>query len=285
MTHRILGSACRTRARQRAPTAAALARLAVSVIAGALTPESSAAQSAPAAQAGPANAALAGVVRDSAGRPVPFVLVSADSTGRTAYTDSAGDFRLGGLPAGLGRFSVRRIGYLPSDFDVDLPADATVHLAITMLVVARRLETVIVNGERRDAALAGVGFYDRAAGERPAFGSGRYITPEELAPWRQSWLTVALRQVPDVRFDGPPGRVRAQFRDVHAQLGCSPGVWIDGQLSPTPFEALDGLLPVSRVRAVEVYPWPRSVPPRFRVARAPTTCGAVVIWTDWLDGR
>jgi hypothetical protein len=232
-----------------------------------------------------ATAALDGVVRDSAGRALAFAVVAADSAGRTVATDSAGAFHLGGLRPGLGRFTVRRIGYLPSTFEIDLAASATVHLAITMRPAIPRLTTVVVNGELRDAALDRVGFYGRAATATARFGSGRFLTPEALEPWRGSWLSIALAQVPFVRLDGPPGRVRAQFRDAHARLGCSPGVWIDGTLSPTPFAALDGLLPVEELRGIEVYPWPRSVPLQFRVAQSRPTCGAVVIWTNRLDPR
>jgi hypothetical protein len=232
-----------------------------------------------------ATSAVDGVVRDSAGRPLPLVLVSADSGDRAAYSDSAGAFRLGGLPPGLAGFSVRRIGYVPSAFEIDLPADATVHLAITMKVAVRRLETVVVDGKLLDAALAGVGFYDRAGGASNRFGSGQFLPPEALEPWRATPFSTALRRVPSIRVDGSPGRVRAAFRDATARLGCAPSVWIDGELSPTPVSALDAVLPLDQVRGVEVYPWPRSVPLQFRVTRAQPTCGALVIWTNWLEDR
>ena len=93
-------------------------------------------------------------------------------------------------------------------------------------------------------------------------------------------MTVPLLRLPAVQLDSAAGRVRVQFRDAHARLGCSPAIWIDGELFATPVAALGGRLPVTRVRAVEGYPWPRSVPPPFRIGRARTTCGAPLIWTD-----
>jgi hypothetical protein len=240
----------------------------------------------PAANAAPGpTAALDGVVRDGAGGALAGVAVSADHAGRTTYSDSVGAFRLRGLPPGPGRFSVRRIGYQPSDFEIDLPTAATVHLAITLQPAAQRLETVVVNGELRDAALSDVGFYERAASESARFGSGRFLSPEALAPLRASWLSAALRRVTDVRLEGTGARASAQFRDAHGRLGCAPEVWIDGAHTPTPFAALDGLVPVAELRAVEVYPWPRSVPPQFRLARQRSECGALVLWTNRIDER
>jgi hypothetical protein len=91
--------------------------------------------------------ALAGVVRDRQGNPIPGARVTIESLVLQTRTDSTGAFALGGLPTRPLRIGIRALGYLPAEAQLEVPQGQTLNIAITLAPSVARLEAVNVVGE------------------------------------------------------------------------------------------------------------------------------------------
>ena len=96
---------------------------------------------------------LAGIVRDSLGRPLIGANVLVDGSSAATVSDDSGRFDVRRLPAGPNGFTITKIGYAPLSFEVSLPSDSVVVLSVMMRSV-QVLNTVNVNAERTNAYLA-----------------------------------------------------------------------------------------------------------------------------------
>jgi hypothetical protein len=233
------------------------------------------------AQAQPAPAAalavLQGVVTDSASQPIAGVTVTTvGDAARPVVTDDAGAFRLAGLPAGKVQFTARRLGFAPARFDIEMPARATVHVAIRMGRTAVVLGTVVVEGGKPDGQLLAEGFYDR---RRSAHG--QFISPEQVERRRMAHASALFRDVPSVSLRrGVAGQTTLVTRNTAGY--CPLDVWIDGYHTPLLASlGFDDVVNMNHVKAAEVYRSWREVPQRFR--RPESDCGAVVVWTSAPD--
>jgi len=101
-------------------------------------------------------AGLTGVVRDSAGHPVPSVQVIIARLNRVATTNDQGVFRFLSLPAGTYHLSTQRIGFAPGHADAVIPADGS-EVRVTIIVRATAVEltdmqvtTTPTGGDPRD---------------------------------------------------------------------------------------------------------------------------------------
>jgi len=236
---------------------------------------------------------LAGVVRDSLRRPITAASVLVDGTSVFTTTDDSGRFDVRRLPAGPNGFTITKIGFAPLSFEVALPADSVVLLAVTMHPV-QLLNTVNVSAERTNMYLARTGFT-----ERRKLGIGSFLTPQHIdsismSVTRPSELLRGVRGI-DIRCGmgpTPPG-ARPSFlvgADCNVTSHRPPGclwLYIDGV--PHGEEQIDQLgLPPGGVAAIEVYERPSMVPlefqgqlpikagPNFSMASG---CGALVIWS------
>jgi iron complex outermembrane receptor protein len=98
---------------------------------------------------------IAGVVRSAEdGRPIVEASVGVAALGRFATTDSAGRFRLAGLPFGSRLVEARAIGFQPVWRTVTvIPGDSTV-LELTLRPAAVTLPEVVVSSSREERAAA-----------------------------------------------------------------------------------------------------------------------------------
>ena len=155
---------------------------------------------------------LAGVVRDSLGRPIVAASVLVDGSSITAVTDDSGRFDVRRLPGGPNGFTITKIGYAPLSFEVSLPADSVVVLCVRMRSV-QLLNTVNVNAERTNSYLARTGFI-----ERQRLGLGTFLTPQHIDSIAMSVVTPAalLRGVRGIDVVCPryerPSLVPMQFQ-------------------------------------------------------------------------
>lgn len=78
-------------------------------------------------------ATITGVVQDSGGAVVSGASVRVASGSPSTTTDSAGRFRLEGVPAGDARVEVTRRGYAPLGFEFAIARNVTVSLKLTLL--------------------------------------------------------------------------------------------------------------------------------------------------------
>lgn len=217
-------------------------------------------------------ASLVGVVRDSAGHPIPGVEVrlQGSSTGYTRTNDSGG-FRMPGLPAGAVSVSARRLGFAPASMDVKLKEGTIDSLVMSLTATVLELEGVLVEDDydaRSHRLLAG--FWDRRSR-----GFGNFITREEIEKRDPHDFVDLVRMVPSVQLQTRNGRKvvrmgRGTSRD------CPPQYFVDGlrieAASPDEFVPQD-------VEAVEIYSGPATIPPQFTSRFNSYTCGAIVIWT------
>ena len=220
---------------------------------------------------GRGRAVLTGVVTDSAGTRIGGATVRLDRNGGVTISDDDGRFAIAGLPAGRVGATVRRLGFLPADFELELQPGTRVELAVKLAPSVAALPTVVVDGERRELLLQANGFYERAR-----FGNGTFLRPEFLEARRGVPLSTVLREVPRVtmRCEGTGGRCRAVVGTP--ARACEATLWVDGMRAPD--GVLDEVVSRDRVRGVEVYASAAFVPGDF--VQPGDTCGAIAIWTE-----
>jgi hypothetical protein len=128
------------------------------------------------AQSAPAQrlAAIAGVVRDTVGRPLRLATVFVEGKDLSTVTDDSGRFHIARIPAGTNLVTALRIGYKPVSFEINLPPDTTLVTEIRLRTV-QTLGAVNVTGERVSPKLAREGFYTRM---RQGWGS--FLPPEKV---------------------------------------------------------------------------------------------------------
>ena len=210
-------------------------------------------------------AILAGTVTDSAGRAVPFATIVADS-GQTTLAQQDGSFRLTKLVPGVNGFLIRRIGYQPLAFEMEMPVAATVNVHLRLLPANVELKPVLVEGKRVSPALAKTGFYDR---QRQGL-AGLFFDPAEFERRALVQTTDILRGAPNVTVSKDGTNTH-----IYGRAQRCMDVYVDGVPVGREFD-LARNMPVEWVKAMEVYPSASQTPPQFS---RQTGCGAVVVWT------
>jgi hypothetical protein len=228
-----------------------------------------------------ASFALTGSVIDTLGLPVPFAQVFVFGREQGTIADDDGRFRLDPLPLEKTRFAVRRIGYEPVYFDIEVPVAATVEVQVRMRQNVRILPTVDVKDNVRDP-LRKEGFY-----ERMAAGHGLFVTPEMIAAIRPVRATDALMHLPNVVVHRRGSRTRiTASSNVHCEYALVVDKIRIGQpgsrvRTTTPDDALSGM----DLYAIEVYPRNRGLPAQFLGMTQEDGCGTIVIWTKGMLPR
>ena len=220
-----------------------------------------------------ASASITGVVRTPDNRPVANAQATLLGTFRSTRSDSAGRFRMSGLPAGTQSLDVRALGFAPTSIEVALPTAGVLDVNVTLdrHVQALAAVTVVESGTVFDAT----GFETR----RRTYAFGRYITADEIK----------RRGVFDTHTLLPstgPGRMRPTLGALTLSGGCAPVVFIDGNLvDPGTSDALDAvdMIRPRDIRGIEIYGAADGAPFQFRDPRG--RCGSVVIWTRSAAGK
>jgi hypothetical protein len=218
-------------------------------------------------------ATLAGIVRDSAGIPIPGVEVrfkGADFV--SVRTNDSGGFRMVNLPTGPATVTLRRMGFAPTSAEVRLRAGRTDSLVFSLSALATTIGGVLVEDEyeaRSHKLLAG--FW-----ERRARGFGYFLTRDEIEKRDAHEFADLARMAPSVTVGTRNGRKVIRFNRNGAGRDCPPQYVVDGLRiengSPDEFTPQD-------VEAIELYSGPATIPPQFAPRFNSYTCGAVVIWT------
>jgi len=238
-----------------------------------------AAQMIPAPASAAPNSGLSGVVLDSLDGPVQFAVVTLGDANAGTTADENGKFHLTGLAAGKSMFRVRRVGFEPVYFQVDLPDASNVEVRIRMHQTARVIPTVQIDDVREP--LRRVGFY-----ERMAAGNGHFITPEYLDKIRPSRASDVLNNIPDLVVDRRGNRSRI----MTSNYKCEYGLIVDNVIVGEPGSRVrttspDDVVSASDLYAVEVYPRNRGLPAKFLGMSHEDGCGTVVIWTKGMIAR
>lgn len=244
----------------------------------------------PGASAPAQPAELSGRVLDAVtGQGIAGATIAVTTTGAGVRTDSAGRYRVTGLPVGIHRFLVSATGYARGavslafaarermERDLELEPRAVADSA----AAAAKAATASGAGAPRDSAqsLPEVGVNaDAPLGRRFAdferrrvMGRGQYRTREELEAANIYTLQDAMRSMRGVRFNCAGGTCRAQM--VRAPLGCSPEYIVDERVD----NAFGPVIPIRDIVGLEVYTGAADVPGEF--AGRNSGCGVIVIWT------
>jgi hypothetical protein len=205
-----------------------------------------------------------GRVVGEGGLPLPGAIV-AFRGGPRVIADSGGAWTLRVYVSGTRTLEARAIGYYPAFVPVDV-----IRGAAPMEVALQPLKTVLdtVRVVARFSSDADNGFEQRRRSL-----TGRFITRSDIDRRVAFASSELLRQVPGVRTEGGI-RMRGPFGD------CSPSLFIDGRLVPSPGGALstldlDMFVQPEHIAGIEIYQ--TVVPPQFQLALEP--CGSIVVWT------
>jgi hypothetical protein len=225
------------------------------------------------------NSALSGIVLDTLDGPVPFAAVSIGDSNVGTTADENGRFQILDLVAGKTLVNVRRIGFEPVTFEVNLPRASNVAIRVRLHQLVKSLPTVDVDDVREP--LRRVGFY-----ERMAAGQGHFITPEYLDKIRPSRASDVLNNIPDLVVD----RRGNKSRIMTSNYKCEYGLVVDNVLVGEPGSRVrttspDDVVSASDLYAVEVYPRNRGLPAKFLGMSHEDGCGTVVIWTKGMIAR
>ena len=228
---------------------------------------------------------------DSAAVAGAEVLVPA--LARSVRTDSAGGFRLVGLPAGTHRLVVRRLGFLPSGVDVALAKGDSARRDVALRPLPQRLPGVAVVDR---VTLRRLERFE----ERRALGQGHFIGPEEMEREQHLPFSALVRKrIPGFRLVLNPRTGRAYAAagrgpgtgdlppadpfDPRSPRACWTQLYVDGiriyghapGIPTMPAPELDSFN-IRQIIAVEAYS-PANVPAEYD---GPTArCGTLVLWT------
>ena len=221
-------------------------------------------------------ATLVGMVRDSSGNPVPGVELWLSGSDLHTHTADNGGFRLPGAAPGAARVTVRRMGFAPTTFDIQLHAGQSDSLVISLSMVPTAIAGMNVEEERTTRSKRLLpGFW-----ERRSRGFGHFFTRDEIEARNPHEFTDIVRTTAGVSIVSVNGRQSIRFsRTGGMRTDCPPQYWVDGMSvqNATPDE-----FPPQDVEALEVYAGAATIPPQFAprmVTFGPRTCGAIVIWT------
>jgi len=229
------------------------------------------------------SASIIGRVIGPTNAPVTAVTIEAVGVGLT-YSDSAGDFRLPGLPRGSLIIRATKIGFRPVLKVVTIVSGEPLYLAIALDESAHELGPVVVRGDSTITVLGDPsGFESR---RRKATG-GLYILAADIDRKHVIETEQIFHGIPAVQVDTGGivviKRGETSLRDLYLtgknvnQFNMCIGaqVLVDGVHMPQPFNI--NQISLSSIRGIEIYQGPATTPPALRSPK--TICGTVAIWT------
>lgn len=259
-----------------------LASLAVGLLAGPAV-ASVEAQSPSSSQGRRGEGRIHGAVEDSTGAPLPQVHVGIVGSSMETTTDARGAFRFAGVRAGIHFVRVRRLGYDPLIFRVDLEDGDTVSLGVQLNPSVTSLATVNVRENATAPRLHSVGFDERRRfSGAPA---AQFLTRTEIERRNPTELSQLLARMgrrasecrnPIIYVDGmvmsppapddPHGDLRALKNDSLLKLGAAP-----------PRGTQLAQIPPSWIEGMEVYAGPSEIPSAYNPSGRGATC-VILLW-------
>jgi hypothetical protein len=257
------------------------------------------------------SAALTGRIVDTAGAPIQGASVRVPQLERSVAVDSAGNFRLDGLPTGRVTIVGEAPGFAGKRVEVTIPANGTVEQAFSLVPNAHVLANVEVRARSRKQLPLKLHEFEQ---RRNRSTGGRFLGPDDVTKFNGRPLVDALKSIMvGVRFQrNAQGEMNiisqrslnpASIRQGTNIKPCGIQIWEDGSLLSDPNQSIEiGLGPsgdanraISTQRigadhdydvsnllsnnymAVEYYSDLASTPPGFRTGTP--SCGVLVLWT------
>jgi len=226
------------------------------------------------AQPNVAGRELVGAVRAPGGVPVEGAIIEVH--GVSTRSDSKGAFRLYTSEVDTATVAVRRLGYAPVSALLTARNRQWDTVVVEMDPVPQELAAV-----KASAAKARLGLRDFE--ERRALGAGQFYTRDDIVKRNTAHTSDILRDARGVRLvrlrSGGYGVRFAAFSTTRG--GCTPNLWIDGQLVPG--AEVDDVT-ATDLEAIELYENWTSTPAQFSKGTA-LPCGTIVLWTRVPGGR
>ncbi len=224
-------------------------------------------------------AALAGIVlTDSTERPIANAEVAIPTLSRSVRSDSAGNFLIASVPAGVHRVIVRAVGREPLEETIAFDATGRVERDYLLAPATTTLAEVEVTADGSLEAMRLAEFNDRRA-----LGIGRFLTRDDLDKANGRDLDdVLIGRIPGVR-SVVVGSARAMIssRGPPSRRGppaCFVKVIVDGMVryngSPPLFD-INNIDPTD-IAGIEYFTSAQT-PAEFNGTGSP--CGTLVIWT------
>ena len=244
----------------------------------------------PMAAAGQEPGRVAGVVRAAdTGRPVEGAavrLAGADVVVAETVTGPGGSFAFDGIAPGEYVLGVRRIGFAAYSVPLEVGPDGLAPLDVRLALDPVEVAPLEVDVEGRPLRLVETGFYDRMEE-----GWGTYFEPEWIRTRRAGFIRLS-HFVSNLQMRAPQSRCpKVQVYHDRKRIGDAAG-W--GTSRPRsinsagthrsavePPEQLLDQLSVTDLGAAELYP-PSSPIPLFALNDTTISCGAIILWSDWM---
>lgn len=239
-----------------------------------------------------AQGSVTGRVTDQALNPVGSADVEIGEIRARTRTDSTGRFEFRGVPSGLLRVNVRRLGFAPESIEVRVRDHDSVTVQVRLVRRAQLLPAVPVEDTQPSMANRRLRDFER----RRSSGVGQFLTATDLAPERSKPLgdvvgrlrgTYVVRSATTACLTATRGQ--QSFRNSASgwcgdrEVGgayCPVAVFVDGFPSYAGHhEELFNLnsLHADEVAGIEFYVGAGTMPRELSAPRG--TCGALVIWT------
>ena len=266
----------------------------------------------PGLAAAQSSATLSGRIVDTAGAPIPGASLRVPQLDRSVVVDSAGRFRVEGLPTGRVTVVGEAPGFAGKRAEVTIPASGTVEQAFSLVPNAHVLANVEVRARSRQQLPLKLHEFEQ---RRNRGTGGRFLGPDDVAKYNGRPLMDALKTIMvGVRFQrNAQGEMNivsqrslnpASIRQSANIKPCGIQIWQDGALLSDPNQSLEVMIDppagtasrsISTQRvgadhdydisnllsneymAVEYYSDLASTPPGFRTGTP--SCGTLVLWT------
>ncbi len=211
---------------------------------------------------------IRGVVRDSANHPMANADVFVLPEGGRTRTDSAGRFSIGSLPGRQYTVRARRVGYLPTEWTVDLSKSGQAEIQLTLGPRLSVLDTVYIAEDQRCEPRKYEGFLCRAAKAK-----GIFVDYTDIDTMDVVYSAELLRDVGGFTFTvhatrNGPTRVAASRHCTIVLMNGVPAPW-----SAIPEEPY-------MIMGIEIYKSPKDIPKEYsRYTWGMEGCQLVAYWT------
>jgi hypothetical protein len=222
--------------------------------------------------------------------PLPGAEITIPVLNLAARTDSLGRFQFHGIPQGVYRVNIRRVGYNAIAVNARFSGKDTLDADIALTVLAVTLDTVSVRaGENQH--LKFLEFETRRA-----HGQGSYLTRADVEKETDRQLGEIIAKIPGIRlnrYGGESAVASARFtggvarggdamdRRKGAPRACYAQVYVDDVrvFGADPGESLFNINAIqpSSIQGIEYYPSRAETPIQYASYRA--DCGTLLIWT------
>ena len=223
--------------------------------------------------------AITGIVRDTAGKPVPAANVTLHPGDRRTQTDSSGRFAIDGLGEDNYTVRARKFGYRADSWDVKLSKSGRVEVKLALESAPILLDTVKISASQTCPART-----IRAFLCRRQRGGGVFFDYTDIDDKEKTYVGELFYDVPDMLVEfrinekGPVYSLRSR------RSGCINAV-VDGRPASLAYPIPET---TGRLIALEIYTRPDSVPKELREFLWPKSgglartgrCTVIVYWTN-----